>query len=72
MTSPATVLHSFRHGLRDHGRRARLHPNEIDAIGGWKSPGQGAVYGRDRSVEMLELNAADIALIDFGGFKLAN
>lgn len=70
LTSPALVLHSFRHGLRDHGRRARLHEAEIDAIGGWRTPGVGAAYGDDRSVEMIELNAANLARIDFGGFKL--
>ncbi|MBU1324318.1 MAG: tyrosine-type recombinase/integrase [Alphaproteobacteria bacterium] len=71
LTTPALVLHSFRHQLRTFGRRARLHPSEIDAIGGWKSPGIGAAYGDDRSVEMIELNAANLSLIDFGGFKLA-
>ncbi len=72
LTTPALVLHSLRHGFREHGRArpARLHESEIDAIGGWRTPGVGADYGDTRSVAKLPDNAANLARIDFGGFKL--
>lgn len=70
LTSKATVLHSFRHGFRDAGRRASLSPEVVDALGGWASPGVGARYGSGSTEALVSDYAKHMARIELSGFYL--
>ncbi len=67
----ATVGHSFRHGFREHGRRAGLSDEVIDALGGWKPGSEGAAYGDRNSPETVTANAAHLAKVRLGEFLLS-
>jgi integrase len=68
LTSPATNMHSLRHGFRDAGRRAGLGREVIDALGGWAARDVGERYGDRHAVAA---NAVHMEKIAFGGFSLA-
>ena len=68
LTSPATNMHSLRHGFRDAGRRAELSKEVIDALGGWAAKDVGELYG-DRHA--IAVNGAHMARIGFGSFTIA-
>lgn len=67
----ATVAHSLRHGFREHGRRAGLSDEIIDALGGWKPGSEGAAYGDRNSPETVTANAAHLAKVRLGEFRLS-
>ena len=67
MSQPGLVLHSFRHGFREAGRRVALSEEIMDALGGWAPRSAGAKYG-DRHA--IAANAAHMAKIAFGDFHL--
>lgn len=67
----ATVGHSLRHGFREHGRRAGLSDEIIDALGGWKPGSEGAAYGDRNSPETVTANAVHLAKITLGEFLLS-
>jgi integrase len=67
LSEPALVMHSFRHGFRQAGRRVNLDGDIIDALGGWAPKSVGAKYG-DR--EAIPDNTVHIAKIEFGGFVI--
>ena len=62
---PATVMHSFRHGFRDAGRRAGLSDNIIDALGGWAAASVGEGYGNRTMVDVLQSSVDKITFGDF-------
>lgn len=68
LDDPSLVFHSFRHGFRDAGARARIQDATIDALGGWKTPGIGAGYGNRRA--LIGLMAGELRRIRFGDFRL--
>ena len=68
----ATVGHSFRHGFREHGRRAGLSDEIIDALGGWKPGSEGAAYGDRNSPETVTANAAHLEKVSLGEFRLSD
>ena len=48
-----TVIHSFRHSIRDRLRDVECPPEIPDAIGGWSRHGIGEKYGEGYSVQVL-------------------
>lgn len=48
-----TVIHSFRHSIRDRLRDVECPPEIADAIGGWSRNGVGEKYGEGYSVHVL-------------------
>ena len=49
-----SVIHSFRHSLRDRLRTVECPSEIVDAIGGWKTSGVGHGYGDGDPLEVLE------------------
>ena len=48
-----SVIHSFRHSLRDRFRAIECPAEIIDQIGGWSTPGVGSNYGKGYTLEVL-------------------
>ena len=48
------VIHSFRHSLRDRLRAVECPSDIVDAIGGWKTSGEGQGYGNGYPLEVLK------------------
>ena len=47
------MIHSFRHSLRDRLRAVECPSDIVDAIGGWKTSGNGHGYGNGYPLEVL-------------------
>ncbi len=54
MVPDRCTMHSFRHSLRDSLRAVECPSDVIDQIGGWRTQGVGARYGRGYPLEVLE------------------
>lgn len=65
LKDPSLVAHSFRHGLRDAGRRAGLPYQLIDALGGWAAANVAEGYGERGHLEVLQEAVRRIAFDDF-------
>ena len=48
-----SVIHSFRHSLRDRLRAIECPSDVIDQIGGWSTPGVGSNYGKGYTLEVM-------------------
>ena len=48
----SSVIHSFRHSMRDRLRAVECPSDIIDAIGGWMTTGVGQRYGTGQRLEV--------------------
>jgi len=60
-----SVIHSFRHSMRDRLRAIECPADIVDAIGGWATQGVGHTYGSGYPLEVLHRWMSQVVLFNY-------